>query len=203
MAPPIARRPGLPRKPRCSGLPSAAFPVVAGRYYAPTISSSSSRKRRAPISTTTPRRDYLDYLLGRGPMVLGHAHPRSSRPSRHRSAGNDLLSSPSPPWRWPRRSAACHAPSSCATPPRAARRRSSAARGTRLPQARQDPEVRRAASRHPRLLWMSVGRGRPRPPRATPDSAGIPRHGRRVLIAPSRLEETEAIIAAHHESLAA
>src|SRR5881296_2885288 len=154
-------------------------------------------------------RRYLDYLLGSGPMLLGHAHPavvEAVERQMARGTSYFLLNEP----------AIELAEEIVRAVPCAEQVRytSSGSEATFFAL-----RVARAFRKRDKILkfeggfhgthdysLMSVG---PRVPKAfpapTPDSAGIPHAiSDEVLVAPfNDLAETEAIITAHHESLAA
>src|SRR5438132_2812999 len=157
----------------------------------------------------TNGRQYLDYLLGSGPMVLGHAHPaviEAVRAQVGRGTTYFQLSEP----------AVALAEEICRAMPCAEQLRytSSGSEATFFAL-----RVARAFRKRDKILkfeggfhgthdysLMSVGPKAPKAfPAPTPDSAGIPHAvSDDVLIAPfNDLAETEAIIDAHHESLAA
>jgi glutamate-1-semialdehyde 2,1-aminomutase len=48
---------------------------VLGGYSAPAELSFVVREARGARLTDVSGRDYVDYILGSGPLVLGHAHP--------------------------------------------------------------------------------------------------------------------------------
>jgi len=48
---------------------------VLGGYYAPTDLQLVVKEARGARLRDVSGREYIDYLLGSGPMVLGHAHP--------------------------------------------------------------------------------------------------------------------------------
>jgi glutamate-1-semialdehyde 2,1-aminomutase len=48
---------------------------VLGGYYAPDDLQFVVKNARGAHLYDFSEREYLDYLLGSGPMVLGHAHP--------------------------------------------------------------------------------------------------------------------------------
>src|SRR2546428_12233331 len=68
-----------PRSPQESALLRTAhhrFPGgVLGGYYAPDDLQFVVKQARGAHLYDFSGRAYLDYLLGSGPMVLGHAHP--------------------------------------------------------------------------------------------------------------------------------
>ena len=174
------------------------------------ISSSWSRKPGAPISaTTSPGASTLTTFWAAGPWCWGTPIPRSSRRSRSSCAR-------APPYFQLSEPAVALAEEICRAVPCAEQLRyaSSGSEATFFAL-----RVARAFRKRDRILkfeggfhgthdysLMSVG---PRVPKAfpapTPDSAGIPHAiSEEVLIAPfNDLAETEAILAAHHESLAA
>jgi len=182
---------------------------VLGGYYAPDDLQFIVKEARGAHLYDFSGREYLDYLLGSGPMVLGHAHPaviEAVQAQVRRGTTYFQLSEP----------AVALAEEICRAMPCAEQLRytSSGSEATFFAL-----RVARAFRKRDRILkfeggfhgthdysLMSVG---PRAPKAfpapTPDSAGIPHAiSEEVLIAPfNDLAETEAIIAAHHESLAA
>ena len=113
------------------------------------------REARGPRLHDFSGREYIDYILGSGPLVLGHAHPavvaavRGAAPQGHdvlpaqrahpRAGGGDL------PRGAVRRAGAVLRQRQRGDVLRAAGR-------ARLPPARQDPQVRGRLPRHPRLL---------------------------------------------------
>ena len=61
---------------RSSSVPCACFPGgVLGGYYAPQELAFVVREGRGARLTDVSGREYIDYILGSGPLVLGHAHP--------------------------------------------------------------------------------------------------------------------------------
>ena len=48
---------------------------VLGGYYAPQELAFVVREARGPRLFDFSGREYIDYILGSGPLVLGHAHP--------------------------------------------------------------------------------------------------------------------------------
>src|SRR2546430_2662430 len=68
-----------PRSPQESALPRTAlhrFPGgVLGGYYAPDDLQFVVKEARDAHLYDFSGREYIDYVLGSGPMVLGHAHP--------------------------------------------------------------------------------------------------------------------------------
>jgi glutamate-1-semialdehyde 2,1-aminomutase len=48
---------------------------VLGGYYAPQELAFVVREARGPRLYDFSGREYIDYILGSGPLVLGHAHP--------------------------------------------------------------------------------------------------------------------------------
>src|SRR5215510_10094368 len=154
-------------------------------------------------------RRYLDYLLGSGPMLLGHAHPavvEAVERQMARGTSYFLLNEP----------AIELAEEIVRAVPCAEQVRytSSGSEATffalRVARAfrKRDKIMKFEGGFHGTHDYslMSVGPKAPKAfPAPTPDSAGIPHAVTDdVLIAPfNDLAETEAIIAAHHESLAA
>ena len=182
---------------------------VLGGYYAPDDLQFVVKEAKGAHLYDFSGRDYLDYLLGSGPMVLGHAHPAvidAVQAQIKRGTTYFQLSEPS----------VALAEEICRAMPCAEQVRytSSGSEATFFAL-----RVARAFRKRDKILkfeggfhgthdysLMSVGPKAPKAfPAPTPDSAGIPHAiGDEVLIAPfNDLAETEAIIAAHHESLAA
>ena len=205
--------PMTPRSPHESALLRTAlhrFPGgVLGGYYAPDDLQFVVKEARGAHLYDFSGREYIDYILGSGPMVLGHAHPAviaAVEAQLRKGTTYFQLSEP----------AVALAEEICRAVPCAEQLRytSSGSEATFFAL-----RVARAFRKRDKILkfeggfhgthdysLMSVG---PRVPKAfpapTPDSAGIPHAiNDDVLIAPfNDLAETEAIIAAHHESLAA
>jgi glutamate-1-semialdehyde 2,1-aminomutase len=202
-----------PRSPQESALLHTAlrrFPGgVLGGYYAPDDLQFVVKEARGAHLYDFSGREYIDYILGSGPMVLGHAHPAvidAVEAQLRKGTTYFQLSEP----------AVALADEICRAVPCAEQLRytSSGSEATFFAL-----RVARAFRKRDKILkfeggfhgthdysLMSVG---PRVPKAfpapTPDSAGIPHAiSEEVLVAPfNDLAETEAIIAAHHESLAA
>jgi glutamate-1-semialdehyde 2,1-aminomutase len=202
-----------PRSPQESALLRTAlhrFPGgVLGGYYAPDDLQFVVKEARGAHLYDFSGREYIDYVLGSGPMVLGHAHPAviaAVEAQLRKGTTYFQLSEP----------AVALAEELCRAVPCAEQLRytSSGSEATFFAL-----RVARAFRKRDKILkfeggfhgthdysLMSVG---PRVPKAfpasTPDSAGIPHAiSEEVLVAPfNDLAETEAIIAAHHESLAA
>src|SRR6185369_7885618 len=182
---------------------------VLGGYSAPAELSFVVREARGARLTDVSGRDYVDYILGSGPLVLGHAHPAvvaAVEAQLRKGTTYFQLSEPT----------LALAEEICRAVPCAEQIRfcGSGSEATFFAL-----RVARAFRKRDKILkfeggfhgthdysLMSVG---PRVPKAfpapTPDSAGIPHAiSEEVLIAPfNDLAETEAIITAHHESLAA
>jgi glutamate-1-semialdehyde 2,1-aminomutase len=205
--------PVTPRSPQESALLRTAhlrFPGgVLGGYYAPDDLQFVVKEARGAHLYDFSGREYIDYVLGSGPMVLGHAHPSviaAVEAQLRKGTTYFQLSEP----------AVALAEEICRAVPCAEQLRyaSSGSEATFFAL-----RVARAFRKRDKILkfeggfhgthdysLMSVG---PRVPKAfpapTPDSAGIPHAiSEEVLIAPfNDLAETEAILAAHHESLAA
>jgi glutamate-1-semialdehyde 2,1-aminomutase len=202
-----------PRSPQESALLRTAlrrFPGgVLGGYYAPDDLQFVVKEARGAHLYDFSGREYIDYVLGSGPMVLGHAHPAvmaAVEAQLRKGTTYFQLSEP----------AVALAEEICRAVPCAEQLRyaSSGSEATFFAL-----RVARAFRKRDKILkfeggfhgthdysLMSVG---PRAPKAfpapTPDSAGIPHAiSDEVLIAPfNDLAETEAILAVHHESLAA
>jgi glutamate-1-semialdehyde 2,1-aminomutase len=182
---------------------------VLGGYYAPDDLQFVVKEARGAHLYDFSGREYIDYVLGSGPMVLGHAHPAvvaAVEAQLRKGTTYFQLSEP----------AVALADEICRAVPCAEQLRytSSGSEATFFAL-----RVARAFRKRDKILkfeggfhgthdysLMSVG---PRVPKAfpapTPDSAGIPHAiSEEVLVAPfNDLAETEAIITAHHESLAA
>jgi len=202
-----------PRSPQESALLRTAlhrFPGgVLGGYYAPDDLQFVVKEARGAHLYDFSGREYIDYVLGSGPMVLGHAHPAvvaAVEAQLRKGTTYFQLSEP----------AVALAEEICRAVPCAEQLRytSSGSEATFFAL-----RVARAFRKRDKILkfeggfhgthdysLMSVG---PRVPKAFPaptaDSAGIPHAiSEEVLVAPfNDLAETEAIITAHHESLAA
>ncbi len=202
-----------PRSPQESALLRTAlhrFPGgVLGGYYAPDDLQFVVKEARGAHLYDFSGREYIDYVLGSGPMVLGHAHPAvvaAVEAQLRKGTTYFQLSEP----------AVALAEEICRAVPCAEQLRytSSGSEATFFAL-----RVARAFRKRDKILkfeggfhgthdysLMSVG---PRVPKAfpapIPDSAGIPHAiSEEVLVAPfNDLAETEAIITAHHESLAA
>ncbi len=182
---------------------------VLGGYSVPRDLSFVVREARGPRLVDVSGREYIDYLLGSGPLVLGHAHPAViAAVERQLTKGTTYFQLSEPTLEL--------AEEICRAVPCAEQVRftSSGSEATFFAL-----RVARAFRGREKILkfeggfhgthdysLMSVG---PRAPKAypapTPDSAGIP-HAiqEHVLIAPfNDLAETEAILATHHADLAA
>jgi len=182
--------------------------VMSG-YYAPEDLQFVIKEARGAHLYAFSGLEYIDYLLGSGPMVLGHAHPavvEAVRAQLGRGTTYFQLSEP----------AVALAEEICRAMPCAEQVRYTSTGSEATFFALR---VARAFRKRDKILkfeggfhgthdysLMSVGPKAPKAfPAPTPDSAGIPHAVTDdVLIAPfNDLAETEAIIAAHHESLAA
>ena len=180
-----------------------------GGYYAPQELAFIVRDAKGPRLYDHSGREYIDYILGSGPLVLGHAHPAvvaAVEGQLRKGTTYFQLSEPT----------LALAELLCQAVPCAEQVRfcSSGSEATffalRLARAhrKRDKILKFEGGFHGTHDYslMSVG---PRSPKAwpapTPDSAGIPHVLQdEVLIAPfNDLAETEAIIEAHHEDLAA
>ena len=201
------------RKPEEEALLQTAARVlpggVLGGYSAPRELSFVVREARGPRLVDVSGREYIDYLLGSGPLVLGHAHPAVVAAVERQLAKGTTYFQLSEP-------TIALAEEICRAVPCAEQVRFTASGSEATFFALR---VARAFRRREKILkfeggfhgthdysLMSVG---PRAPKAfpapTPDSAGIP-HAiqEHVLVAPfNDLAETEAILAAHHGDLAA
>ncbi|HYB42822.1 MAG TPA: aminotransferase class III-fold pyridoxal phosphate-dependent enzyme [Candidatus Methylomirabilis sp.] len=182
---------------------------VLGGYYAPQELAFIVREARGARLLDQSGREYVDYILGSGPLVLGHTHPAviAAVESQLRKGTTYFqLSEPT----------LALAEEICRAVPCAEQVRfcSTGTEATflalRLCRAwrKRDKILKFEGGFHGTHDYslMSVG---PRSPKAfpapTPDSAGIP-HAiqEQVLIAPfNDLAETEAIIETHHRDLAA
>ncbi len=167
------------------------------------------REARGPYLWDTTGRRYIDYLLGSGPMLLGHAHPAVVEAVQRQIRGGStymLLNEP----------VIELAEAVVAAVPCAEQVRFTASGSEATFFALR---VARAYRRRDKILkfeggWhgthdygaVSVSTRSPKAfPAPTLDSAGVPQAvGDTVLVAPyNDLATTEAIIAAHHQELAA
>jgi glutamate-1-semialdehyde 2,1-aminomutase len=182
---------------------------VLGGYSAPTELSFVVREARGARLTDVSGREYVDYILGSGPLVLGHAHPAVvSAVERQLRKGTTYFQLSEPTLEL--------AEEICRAVPCAEQIRFTSTGSEATFFALR---VARAFRQREKILkfeggfhgthdysLMSVGPKAPKAfPAPTPDSAGIP-HAiqEHVLIAPfNDLAETEAILAAHHADLAA
>jgi glutamate-1-semialdehyde 2,1-aminomutase len=182
---------------------------VLGGYYAPQELAFVVREARGPRLYDFSGREYIDYILGSGPLVLGHAHPAvvaAVEAQLRKGTTYFQLSEPT----------LSLAEEICRAVPCAEQVRfcGSGSEATFFAL-----RVARAYRKRDKILkfeggfhgvhdysLMSVG---PREPKAfpapTPDSAGIPHAIQgEVLVAPfNDLGEAEAMIEAHHHDLAA
>jgi len=182
---------------------------VLGGYSVPRELSFIVREGRGPRLYDVSGREYVDYILGSGPLVLGHAHPAvMAAVERQLSRGTTYFQLSEPTLEL--------AEEICRAVPCAEQVRftSSGSEATffalRIARAfmKKDKILKFEGGFHGTHDYslMSVG---PRSPKAfpapTPDSAGIPHAIQdNVLVAPfNDLAETEAILAAHHQDLAA
>jgi glutamate-1-semialdehyde 2,1-aminomutase len=182
---------------------------VLGGYYAPQELAFIVREARGARLVDHSGREYIDYILGSGPLVLGHAHAAviaAVEAQLRKGTTYFQLSEPT----------LALAEEICRAVPCAEQIRfcSTGTEATflalRLCRAwrKKDKVLKFEGGFHGTHDYslMSVG---PRSPKAfpapTPDSAGIPHAIQaEVLIAPfNDLAETEAIIEAHHGDLAA
>src|SRR6266511_5057381 len=202
-----------PRSPQESALLRTAlrrFPGgVLGGYYAPDDLQFVVKEARGAHLYDFSGREYIDYVLGSGPLVLGHAHPAvvaAVEAQLRKGTTYFQLSEPT----------LALAEEICRAVPCAEQLRytSSGSEATFFAL-----RVARAFRKRDKILkfeggfhgthdysFMSVG---PRVPKAFPapisDSAGVPHaiEGE-VLVAPyNDLATAEALIAAHHDELAA
>ena len=182
---------------------------VLGGYSAPAELSFVVREARGARLTDVSGREYVDYILGSGPLVLGHAHPAVvSAVERQLRKGTTYFQLSEPTLEL--------AEEICRAVPCAEQIRFTSTGSEATFFALR---VARAFRQREKILkfeggfhgthdysLMSVGPKAPKAfPAPTPDSAGIP-HAiqEHVLIAPfNDLAETEAILAAHHADLAA
>jgi glutamate-1-semialdehyde 2,1-aminomutase len=182
---------------------------VLGGYYAPQELAFIVREARGARLYDHSGREYVDYILGSGPLVLGHAHPAviaAVEAQLRRGTTYFQLSEPT----------LALAEEICGAVPCAEQIRfcSTGTEATflalRLCRAwrKKDKILKFEGGFHGTHDYslMSVG---PRSPKAfpapTPDSAGIPHAIQdEVLVAPfNDLAETEALIDMHHQDLAA
>jgi glutamate-1-semialdehyde 2,1-aminomutase len=182
---------------------------VLGGYSVPAEFSFVVREARGARLTDVSGREYVDYILGSGPLVLGHAHPAVvAAVERQLSKGTTYFQLSEPTLEL--------AEEICRAVPCAEQIRFTSTGSEATFFALR---VARAFRQREKILkfeggfhgthdysLMSVGPKSPKAfPAPTPDSAGIP-HAiqEHVLIAPfNDLAETEAILAAHHADLAA
>ncbi|HET7874312.1 MAG TPA: aminotransferase class III-fold pyridoxal phosphate-dependent enzyme, partial [Methylomirabilota bacterium] len=182
---------------------------VLGGYYVPQELSFIVSEARGARLYDLSGREYIDYILGSGPLVLGHAHPAVvAAVERQLRRGTTYFQLSEPTLEL--------AEEICRALPCAEQIRFTSS-GTEA--TFYALRVARAFRKKDKILkfeggfhgmhdysLMSVG---PREPKAypwpTPDSAGIPHViQEQVLIAPfNDLAETEAILDAHHRDLAA
>ncbi len=182
---------------------------VLGGYSVPRDLSFVVRDARGARLRDVSGREYIDYILGSGPLVLGHAHPAVvAAVERQLGRGTTYFQLNEP--------ALELAEEICRAVPCAEQVRftSSGSEATffalRLARAftRRDKILKFEGGFHGTHDYslMSV---EPRSPKAfpapTPDSAGIPHAIQdHVLVAPfNDLAETDAIVAAHRQELAA
>jgi len=181
--------------------------VISG-YYAPPDLQFVVKEAKGARLRDVSGREYIDYLLGSGPMVLGHAHPAVIEAVERQLGHGTTYFQLSEP-------AITLADEICRAVPCADQLRftSTGSEATffalRLARAfrRRDKILKFEGGFHGTHDYslMSVGPKAPKAfPAPTPDSAGIP-HAieEHVLVAPfNDLGETEAIIDTHHDSLA-
>jgi glutamate-1-semialdehyde 2,1-aminomutase len=182
---------------------------VLGGYYAPQELSFIVREARGPRLHDLSGREYVDYILGSGPLVLGHAHPAviaAVEGQLRKGTTYFQLSEPT----------IALADEICRAVPCAEQIRftSSGTEATfyalRVARAfrKRDKILKFEGGFHGMHDYSLMSAG-PRAPKAfpapTPDTAGIPQVlEEQVLVAPfNDLGETEALIAAHHRDLAA
>src|SRR5262245_27714642 len=182
---------------------------VLGGYSTPPELAFVVREGRGARLHDVSGREYIDYILGSGPLVLGHAHPAVVAAVENQLRKGTTYFQVSEP-------TLALAEEICRAVPCAEQIRftSTGTEATfialRLARAfrKRDKILKFEGGFHGTHDYslMSVA---PRAPKAfpapTPDSAGIP-HAiqEQVLIAPfNDLGETEAILAAHHGDLAA
>src|SRR5882672_2483085 len=182
---------------------------VLGGYYAPQELAFVVREAHGPRLRDFSGREYIDYILGSGPLVLGHAHPAvvaAVEAQLRKGTTYFQLSEPT----------LALAEEICRAVPCAEQIRfcGSGSEATFFAL-----RVARAFRQRDKILkfeggfhgvhdysLMSVG---PRAPKAfpapTPDSAGIPHSIQgEVLVAPfNDVAEAQAMIEAHHHDLAA
>ena len=182
---------------------------ILGGYSAPPELAFVVREAAGARIRDVSGREYIDYLLGSGPLVLGHAHPAVvAAVEAQLSRGTTYFQVSEP--------TLALAEEICRAVPCAEQIRFTST-GTEATFVAL--RVARAFRKRDKILkfeggfhgthdysLMSVS---PRSPKAfpapTPDSAGIPQAiQEQVLVAPfNDLAETEAIVAAHHQDLAA
>ena len=182
---------------------------ILGGYSAPPELAFVVREGRGARLYDVSGREYIDYILGSGPLVLGHGHPSVITAVEAQLRKGTTYFQVSEP-------TLALAEEICRAVPCAEQIRftSTGTEATffalRLARAfrKRDKILKFEGGFHGTHDYslMSVS---PRAPKAfpapTPDSAGIP-HAiqEQVLVAPfNDLAETEAIVAAHHDDLAA
>src|SRR5678815_2422788 len=182
---------------------------VLGGYYAPQELAFIVREARGARLVDFSGREYIDYILGSGPLVLGHAHPAViAAVERQLSKGTTYFQLSEP--------TLALAEEICRAVPCAEQVRftSSGSEATFFAL-----RVARAFRGREKILKFEGGfhgthdyalmSQTPKSPKAfpapMPDSGGIPHAIQdQVLVAPyNDLAETEAILAAHHGDLAA
>src|SRR5258706_1126916 len=199
------------RSPEEAALRETAMRVLPGGglggYLAPAELSFVVRQARGARLTDVSGREYVDYILGSGPLVLGHAHPAVvSAVERQLSKGTTYFQLSEPTLELAEE--ICHA-GPCAEQIRV----TSTGSGATFFALR----VARAFRQREKILkfeggfhgthdysLMSVGPKSPKAfPAPTPDSAGIPHPiQEHVLIAPfNDLSETKAILAPHNPNM--
>jgi glutamate-1-semialdehyde 2,1-aminomutase len=182
---------------------------VLGGYNPPPDLAFVVREARGARLYDVSGREYIDYLLGSGPMLLGHAHPAVLAAVERQLAKGTTYFQLSEP-------TLALAEEICRAVPCADQIRftSSGTEATffalRLARAfrKRDKVLKFEGGFHGMhdYSMMSVGPRSPKAfPAATPDSAGIPHAIQdHVVVAPfNDLAETEAIIDTHHADLAA
>ena len=115
------------------GLIEKAKQVLPGGTFGNFPSEVVIREGRGGRVWDESGRDYVDFLLGSGPMLVGHAHPDVTAAVQERVAHGTTFFANN---RWGIELA----------------EEIVEARRARVPQARQDPQIRRRLSRHERLF---------------------------------------------------
>ena len=138
-----------------SGLVETAKRVLPGGTFGNFPGEVVIREGRGGRVWDEDGKEYVDFLLGSGPMLVGHAHPDVTEAAQARDRPGARRFSPTTAGasNWPRQSSRrCRAPSRCVLC-RADRRPTFMRCAPPAPSpARQDPQIRGRLSRHERLF---------------------------------------------------